>query len=132
MYRYSIGTPPPNGTIVVKTTDLRTAFSIALERLDNDEELLKTIGRIFIEDHGPMLDLLKTSCVLDRREQAEKAAHTLKGAVGNFGIDSLTMIARDIEIHCREANLEAARQLLPALQSGIEDLVSSLQKYCEE
>ncbi len=121
-----------NGTSLVKLTDPRTTFAIALERLDNDEELLKTIGRLFIEDHGAMLEQLKTSCLLDRREQAEQAAHALKGTVSNFGIDSLQIIARDIEIHCREANLNAARQLLPALQSGIEGLVSALQQYCEE
>ena len=105
-------------------------FAVALERIDDDLDLFKTIARMFVEDHVQMLAALRTHLLLDQREQAEQAAHAIKGAISNFAADAVGDLAFTIENECRQANLEGARALLPSLHIAVQQLSVALQRYC--
>ena len=106
-------------------------FALALERLEGDTVLFQTIGEMFIHSHAEMLLRIRDHLLLDQREAAEHAAHALKGAVANFGIESVIQAVREVELLCHQGQLEAARQKLAGLQSAVVSLVADLQHYCK-
>ncbi len=59
--------------------------SLALERVDDDKELLLEIAGLFLEDVPRMLqELRRASADLDTKA-IEHSAHSIKGSVGNVG-----------------------------------------------
>lgn len=106
-------------------------FALALEHMDGDVNLLRTLGQMFIDSHAEMLTRIRDHLLLDQREAAEHATHTLKGAVANFRVESVMQTVREVERLCHQGQLEAARQKLAELQSAVINLAADLHQYCQ-
>jgi HPt (histidine-containing phosphotransfer) domain-containing protein len=55
-----------------------------LERFEGDEELFREVAQLFLEDAPQQLLQLRRALSAGAARDAMRAAHTLKGAVGNF------------------------------------------------
>ena len=58
---------------------------VALLRVGGDEELLKEIAEIFLEDYPKVLAEIQAALACGDARRLEQSAHTLKGSAGNFG-----------------------------------------------
>jgi HPt (histidine-containing phosphotransfer) domain-containing protein len=102
----------------------------ALDRLGGDEELLREIAGLFMEDYPKTLADIRRALDIQSGPALESAAHNLKGAVGNFGAAPVWEAARSLEQMGREnqlAHSEAAwvelNTTLTQLKGELEELV---------
>jgi HPt (histidine-containing phosphotransfer) domain-containing protein len=97
-----------------------------LERVDGDIELMKELAGLFLLD-GPqrMADIHQAIAQRDA-SQLEQAAHTLKGAVSNFGDREAFEAARRLEMAGRLADWGHAQESWTELEEAIGRLRSAL------
>jgi two-component system, sensor histidine kinase and response regulator len=65
-----------------------------LELFGEDEDLLRELVGLFLEDSPPLLNDLRAGVAGHDAAMVERAAHTLKGSVGNFAAKRLAELAR--------------------------------------
>jgi HPt (histidine-containing phosphotransfer) domain-containing protein len=88
---------------------------LVLDRVGGDESLLQEITALFIEEYPALLSEIRSAQQQADALLLERAAHSLKGSVANFGADAAVAAALWVEKIGREARLheadEAIRQL---------------------
>jgi CheY-like chemotaxis protein len=99
-----------------------------LARLDGDEELLAELAGLFIQESPKRLSAIQQAIEQDDAQGLERAAHALKGSVGNFVIPTAVKAAQTLETMGREGNLAAADTAYAVLQEEIAGLVQVLQR----
>ncbi|MBI1897019.1 MAG: Hpt domain-containing protein [Acidobacteria bacterium] len=101
-------------------------WSDVLDRLGNDQALLREIAELFLEE-SPRLITEIAAAVRNRDAQAlEHSAHTLKGSVANFGANAAFYAALRLEQMGRTGEFTRAPECLLRLQLGFADLCSAL------
>jgi two-component system, sensor histidine kinase and response regulator len=90
-----------------------------LERVDGDAEFLQELAGIFDEDCPKLLARLETAIKTHDPQELERAAHTLKGSVANFGATTAREVAFSLERMGRSGQLESADKLYTALEGEI-------------
>jgi CheY-like chemotaxis protein/anti-sigma regulatory factor (Ser/Thr protein kinase) len=103
-----------------------------LARLDGDEELLAELAGLFIQESPKRLSAIQQAIEQDDAQGLERAAHALKGSVGNFVIPTAVKAAQTLETMGREGNLAAADTAYAVLQEEIAGLVQVLQRLESE
>ncbi|KLN66231.1 MULTISPECIES: Hpt domain-containing protein [Vibrio] len=98
-------------------------FDKMLESLNNDMESVCMLLEVFIEDHKGDADKI-VQLVSDSPEEAQRAAHSLKGVGGNLGATKLREAAGKVELALKEAN-----QVEP---NKVEELKTRLERAIEE
>ena len=98
----------------------------ALQALEGNEELLKDLASMFVEDAPVILDQLKVAISINDAAQARTAVHSLKGLVSIFYTTSSVEIAQRLEDCAAEGNLDEFRngdleQLEKCINSVAED-----------
>jgi CheY-like chemotaxis protein len=99
-----------------------------LAHLDGDEDLLREVAGLFLEDYPRLLEEIRAALTAGDAERLERAAHKLKGAVRNFSAGPALAAAQRLETLARQgdtAGREAAyreleetlHQLRPALEA---------------
>ena len=101
-------------------------FGEALDRLQGDEELLGDLAEVFLKDYPGHLDNIRRLIQQDNPEGIERAAHSFKGSVGNFGTRRSFAVALNIEKAAREEDIEKCARLLFELEVEIERLKPEL------
>jgi len=108
------------------TADARTAM---LDHLGGNLALATELARIFLEDRDAMVAAIERAIVAHDGEGLRIAAHTLKGAVGNFGASTVAAAALRLEkVDASGAFKEAAgaREVLSRELVALETLLHSL------
>ncbi len=103
-------------------------FKAALDRMGGDEEILREIAALFIEDSPEQLRRIRQSIDDGDTHAMERAAHTLKGSVANFGAEKAVQAALTLEIMGRKGQLTEANQCYQELETAIEEVQSALRK----
>jgi CheY-like chemotaxis protein/HPt (histidine-containing phosphotransfer) domain-containing protein len=98
----------------------------ALARMDGDEELLGEIVELFFDDCPRMLSEVHKAVAGRDSQTLERAAHTLKGSVGNFAARPAFEAALKLEMIGREGSLAHAEEAYAALEKEIERLQPAL------
>ncbi|MBI4985455.1 MAG: Hpt domain-containing protein [Rhodocyclales bacterium] len=101
--------------------------SLVLENLGNDEELFRQIAALFIEDWPNSRQRLAAAVAAVDAEAVRAAAHSIKGAVSNFGADAAVQAAKNLEAAGRAADLARIPALSETLVAAISDVVSALR-----
>ena len=83
--------------------------AIALERLGGDEELLKEVAALFLDEYPPLMGDIKSAIHDQNADQLERAAHSLKGSVSNFGSDAAWQAAYELEKMGRAGDLSTSQ-----------------------
>ena len=101
----------------------------ALERLGGDEELLKEVAALFLDEYPTLIAEIKTAIESKNAHQLEHAAHSLKGSVSNFGSDAAWQASYEMEKMGRAnelANSEAAFTHLVRVMEAIRPELTAL------
>ncbi len=92
----------------------------ALERMDNDEELLAELVGIFIEEAQGYLECCTEALKKSDFETAYRAAHSLKGSAANISAEDLSEKAYAMEMAMREKKMENADVLLENISKSMQ------------
>jgi len=101
-------------------------LSTALSRVGGDEELLKEIAEIFLEQCPEDLHEVRSAIEASDAGALEHAAHSLKGSVGNFGARQAFEAALRLEKMGRSQELSNCNQALIELEKALEELKPQL------
>lgn len=87
-----------------------------LDRVGGDESLLVEITEIFLEEYPSLIAEIRDAVQRQDATKLEHSAHTLKGSVSNFGVDSATNAAYQLEMLARRRQMDQAPEALQALE----------------
>lgn len=102
-------------------------LNVALQRMDGDAELLQEIIDIFLDDHVGGLQELHAAAEARDSTRLQRAAHTLKGAAGNFVAVRATDLAFQLEQTCKGGDLDGGIALVRPLDQEIARLAAALR-----
>lgn len=98
----------------------------ALQRVNGDEELLREIAEIFLQQTPKLLADLRKAATLKEFNQIESAAHTLKGEISYFDT-ALADQAKQIERMGRERRLDTLSADISRFESALAPLMKAIQ-----
>jgi HPt (histidine-containing phosphotransfer) domain-containing protein len=107
-------------------------LAAALQRVEGDVELLAELADMFVEEHGSLCSQILQAMDQGDAEGVTRAAHSLKGSVGNFNAQAAFEAALNVETAGRTGDLDAARQYFAQLETELTVLVPALQKLAAE
>jgi two-component system, sensor histidine kinase and response regulator len=90
-----------------------------LARFDGDGELLKELAGIFLQECPRMLDEIREALRTANPKTLERAAHTLKGSVGNFAMPSPWETAQRLELLAKSGQLSGAEDIFHTLEQQL-------------
>ncbi len=102
-----------------------------LTQIDNDSDLLKEIVELFVTDSELRIADIRDSIARQDSEALFRSAHTLKGAVSNFGAKSVFAASLELETMGRDNDLSRAAEVLPDLEQKLEHLRRALSEFAE-
>ena len=103
-------------------------LAAALARVGGDEELLKEIAGIFLDQYPEELSEVRKAVETRNPHALECAAHSLKGSVGNFGAQQAYDAAFRLELMGRKNELSHSTDTLAELEKAIGSLREQLMK----
>lgn len=98
-----------------------------MQRVGGDEELLKEIAAIFLEDYPNSLAEIHKAIANSDPSRLETSAHTLKGSAANFGARIAVDAALRLEQMGRARLMERCTDALRDLETGLAQLHADLQ-----
>lgn len=99
----------------------------ALARLGGDEDLLKELATMYLEDIPLLLKHLHESLESSEFSEAARHAHSIAGLSSNFDADKCVALARQIESECPNGDQPALTNLAGTLQREIDHLNEELK-----
>lgn len=105
--------------------------AIALDRIGGDEELLREIAVLFLDDYPSLMASIRSSCDSGDAGGLERAAHALKGSVSNFGAENAQRAALDVEMMGRLGQLKDAPRAVARLEKAMADLLPEMQALAQ-
>lgn len=79
--------------------------AMILDRVGGDEDLLREITVIFLEEYPSLILEIESAVTCVDAKRLERAAHSLKGSVANFGARGATQAAYRLETLGRRGEL---------------------------
>ena len=99
-----------------------------LETVGGDEQLLREVIQIFIEESPRQLAELRRAVTDANAELLERAAHSLKGELGYLGVPGTCEKARSLEEMGRTRNLEHATEFLNDFQTEVSAIAAGMME----
>ena len=106
--------------------------AVALERLGGDEQLLREIAALFLEDTASLVEEIRRAVQARDAVALQRGAHTLKGSVCNFGAERSYEAAYRLETIGRSGDLSTADEAFRRLEAELERLTPALVDICRE
>lgn len=100
--------------------------ALALERLGGDEELLQELAGLFLGEYPAVLENIRKAIDAQDAPGVERAAHALKGSVGNFGAEQAHRAALELEMSGRSGDLVKAQRLFGVLRAAMAEVHTEL------
>ncbi len=94
----------------------------ALERVGGDLELLQEMAQLYLDEYPSQLEALRLAVRRRDAKGVERAAHSLKGSVGNFGAYAAHNAALAVEMLGRHADLTHLDPAMSDLEVALADL----------
>ncbi len=114
-----------------KTEEYRVAFDKeeALKLNGDDDEFLRELAEIFINDFPDYLSNVKKAIDDRNNEALEESAHKLKGVVVCFGKNASADTAFKLEMMGKENRVNGVQEIYDTLVKDVEGLVHALNEY---
>ena len=112
--------PPPPDQVFNRVDFLR--------RLDGDEALGQELIQMFREECPSMLEQIRQAAVEGDANRLERAAHKLKGSLGDIAAPEAWGAAQAVETLARESKLDEAASTLPGLETAVQNLLAVLHQ----
>jgi signal transduction histidine kinase/CheY-like chemotaxis protein len=94
----------------------------ALDRIGGDEELLRDLCHIFLEESPKLMQKLQQAVATGDSDGVMRAAHSLKGEAGYLGAEGTSHAARQLEEMGHDKDLSQAGPTLAVLEHEIASL----------
>jgi CheY-like chemotaxis protein/HPt (histidine-containing phosphotransfer) domain-containing protein len=117
----------PEGETAVANSLVAWDNTKALERLGGDEQLLRDVIGIFLEDIPKHMTSLRQAAAQGNAEVLAKTAHSLKGELGYLGISELSQKAHELEEMGRKRDLEHAAEAFAVFETEISAVTASMR-----
>ncbi|HEV8716731.1 MAG TPA: response regulator [Candidatus Binatia bacterium] len=104
----------------------------ALDRVEGDRELLQEIVGLFFDEIPGLLSAIQEPVARRDAKALERAAHTVKGAVSNFGAKDAFAAALRLEVLGRGGDLTNVEEACAELEKAIIRLKGALAALKEE
>jgi CheY-like chemotaxis protein len=104
----------------------------ALARIDGNVTLLKELVALFFEELPEMLTALREAVTAGDALAIERAAHKLKGSVGNFAATPTFEAALKLEVLGRNATLSEAKSAYDELENEIKLLKLAMTSWAND
>lgn len=101
-------------------------YSAAIRHLEGDVDLLKEIAEMFLEESPALMDQMREAASRGDSKTLERAAHTIKGSVGNFAAKPAFEAAQRLEDIGREGKLDDVAEAYSILEREMEMLKPAL------
>ena len=121
------GVAAPNTFIQKSSSGLNQAA--LLEQLDGNLDLLAELATMLLQSYPPQLQQIKQALERQQIEQLQLAAHTLKGSMSVFPIDSANSLIKRIEQLARSNKLAELEPLIVELENEMDKVLPQLQQY---
>jgi two-component system, sensor histidine kinase and response regulator len=99
----------------------------ALDRLGGDEELLRELCQIFLDESPKLLQKLRQAIVDADADAVMRAAHNLKGELGYLGAAEASQSAQTLEDMGHANDLSQAAEVLVVLERAAASLHLALK-----
>jgi CheY-like chemotaxis protein len=99
----------------------------ALERLGGDEELLRELCEIFLQESPKLLAKLKQAAAEGDVDTVKRAAHSLKGEVSYLSAEEVSRTARELEHMANENDISRAGALVQELETQLARLYADMR-----
>ena len=103
-----------------------------LAPFDGDSALLKELAGIFLQECPRMLDEIRAALGAADAKALERAAHTLKGSVGNFAMPGPRETAQSLESLAESGDLSGALEIFRVLEQQITQFKQILARHTAE
>jgi PAS domain S-box-containing protein len=103
-----------------------------LERLDQDRDLLAELAELFLSEAPALLEAVRAAVARGDAQAVDRAAHKLKGSVGNFGASETQEAALALELMGRAGDLGGAPAALDRLDRALQGFCRMLDKIRRE
>jgi HPt (histidine-containing phosphotransfer) domain-containing protein len=103
-----------------------------LERVDNDQDLLKELLAIFKEDFPRTMRSLESAVSAADLKNTSRLSHTLKGMLSSLGGTRAAAAASKLETLASDGEEAALKDALAALESEAARLLPELNAYRAE
>lgn len=100
--------------------------ALALDRVGGDEDLLREIAGLFLEDYPKLVTNIEEALASRDASGLERASHSLKGAVANFGAEPAYQAALALEKIGRSGSLTGAVEAYQTLAVSLAQLEPEL------
>ncbi len=100
--------------------------AVALERLGGDEELLREVAGLFLDEYPVLMNEIRTAAASRDAEALQRAAHSMKGSVSYFGSDGVYQAAFLLEKKGRAGDFESLGPCIDRLASALDNIHSAL------
>ena len=117
---------PKVGVSSPRLSDEVIDWPAAIDHLEGDVELLREIAGMFVEQCPSLVSRVREAVALKDAVEIERAAHTVKGSVGNFAARAAFEAALHLERIGREGSVEKADEACARLEEELERLVPAL------
>jgi CheY-like chemotaxis protein len=106
--------------------------SMTLSQIEDDKGLLQEIIGLFFEEIPKLLSAIQESITSRDARALERTAHTLKGAVSNFGAKSTCDAALRLEVIGRSGDFTHSKEAYAELEKEVTRLGGALAALREE
>jgi PAS domain S-box-containing protein len=101
-------------------------WDAAIKHFEGDVELMKEIAGMLLEEGPILIELMKDALSRCDSNGLERAAHTMKGSVGNFVAKPAFLAAQRVEQIGRDGNMSEAQEACTALERELDRLMPAL------
>jgi CheY-like chemotaxis protein len=116
----------------IRNSKSRIDMNALLARVEGDRALLKDLVVLFLEDSPGLLEELRRAVHQSDCQKMERAAHTLKGAVGNFGAVRAMELSFKLETASRGGDLSRIDETFLDLEQEMALLFPELSNLITE
>ncbi len=107
-------------------------LDVALSHVDGDIQFLAELAELFLQDYPRLMDEMRHSILLGNHSDLERAAHTLKGRLAFFGLNTMRDKAFGLEMMGRERNSTNTIQALAEIESAMEGILPEFTSLVRE
>jgi HPt (histidine-containing phosphotransfer) domain-containing protein len=107
-------------------------ISRAMEVVDGDKGLFKDISNMFLEGLADNLAKINDGIVKADAYALERAAHSLKGSIGNFGAKRSFDSAYRLEKLGKEGKMDESKEAFKELEKELVVLEAELRRTLKE
>lgn len=100
-----------------------------IQQLAGDEQLAREMVALFVGECPRMIGAIQDALAAGDADAVRRAAHSFKGAVGNFTSEGLTVTARELEQAAAEGRLDEAEGLVRRLDGELGALLRAMAEF---